>query len=203
MNRKLLFFLPILLFLVGVDVWGGVNFISRKASSTTESAKNKIASAESTKSKTTSWATYKNTVVGFEFSYLSSYKKPRVPTNTPPYEAVATGKEDNVSALLIGDDAEKGYVLSILLREKNYSLNDYFTASLALVEEKGKSSFKKTSVTIDGVAGLKVSLVGKTTNVIFMTKSHFIELHNHTPLPEESNESEFTSMINSFKFTIK
>jgi len=148
------------------------------------------------------WLVYKNTKVGFQVSYPPNYSKPTTQTHQPPYLTDANGQEDG--DLVIGGDSQKGFLISIVPAQTGATLDDYFNASLMWIPPEQKNAFKKDKIIVDGVSGLKIVLAETTTQAIFRTKTHFITLNNHLPpLPTISNEKEFNTMINSFKFQEK
>ena len=147
------------------DLTGPVPKVTTKTS--TESAKEATPSAEKE-----GLITYKNTKVGFQFSYPNRFSKATL-REPPEYtEVEVTGTEDNVSDILIGEDSENGFLLGIIPNGPETTLDDIFNGSLVLVTEENKKSFKKEKLVIGGVQVLKINLEGRAISVHFLTNTH-------------------------------
>lgn len=171
------------------DLTGPVPKVTTKVA--TESSKEATESAE-----TKELVTYKNTKVGFQFSYPSRFSKATL--NEPPTYPEVTGTEDNVSDILIGEGSESGFLLGIIQSGPNTTLDDIYNGWLILIPEENKSSFKKEKLVIIGVQVLKIILESKIISVHFLTDTHNIDLSMPIDTSAVSNE-EVEAIISSFK----
>ena len=187
MSKKILLLLLVivLLALIIIDTFAFVNYFKNGG---TDSLK------EATAVDQTDWVIYKNTDVGFQFSY-----PPRFPKQS---NIGSPNEEYNKSNILFGENSEKGLFLRVGQEVNGGSLDQYFRASLALVvPEEAKQQFKKETIEIGGIPGYRVQLQNVTTQVVFLVNSRFISLsapvtNNRDILSEE----EMNGIINSFKF---